>query len=73
MYAYSKKYNTSEIWLLYPINDEMRGIEPIVFYSDDDTYVRIYFVDVANIEDSLKKLKEKIEEVTPNGEFKSFK
>jgi 5-methylcytosine-specific restriction enzyme subunit McrC len=73
MYVYSKKYNTSEIWLLYPINDEMRGLEPIVFYSDDDTYVRIYFVDVANIEDSLKKLKEKIEEVTPNGKFKSFK
>jgi len=63
MYAYSKKYNTPEIWLLYPVNAEMRGHAPISFYSgvDDGTYVRLHFVDVANIEDSLKELKDKIE------------
>ena len=63
MYAYSKKYNTPEIWLLYPINEEMRGHSPISFYSGDDTYVRLHFVDVANIEDSLLELKNKIYEV----------
>ena len=61
MYAYSKKYNTPEIWLLYPVNAEMRGHAPISFYSGDDTYVRLHFVDVANIEDSLLELKKKIE------------
>ena len=61
MYAYSKKYKTPEVWLLYPINAEMRRHDPISFYSGDDTYVKLHFVDVANIEDSLNELKEKIE------------
>jgi 5-methylcytosine-specific restriction enzyme subunit McrC len=62
MYAYSKKYKTPEIWLLYPINSEMRGHEPIKFVSDDKTCVKIHFVDLApeNIEDNLKELKDKI-------------
>lgn len=60
MYAYSKKYETSEVWLLYPINEDMRDHEPIEFYSGDNTYVRLFFVDVANIEDSLKELKQRI-------------
>ena len=64
MYAYSKKYDTSEIWLLYPVNDEMRGHEQICFYSGDNTYVRLHFVDVANIEESMNILKEKIEGIT---------
>ena len=62
MYAYSKKYATSDIWLLYPINNEMKGHDPIIFYSGDNTYVRLHFVDVANIEDSLSELKSRIEE-----------
>jgi 5-methylcytosine-specific restriction enzyme subunit McrC len=63
MYAYSKKYNSPEIWLLYPINNEMRGHEPIEFVSDDKTCVKIHFVDLApeNIEDNIEKLKSKIE------------
>lgn len=61
MYAYSKKYNTSEIWLLYPVNKEMRNHDTISFESGDGTVVNVYFVDVANIEDSLKDLKYKIE------------
>lgn len=60
MYAYSKKYETSEVWLLYPINEDMRDHPPIEFYSGDNTYVRLFFVDVANIEDSLKELKQRI-------------
>ena len=60
MYAYSKKYKTSEIWLLYPINDEMRNSKPIKFDSGDGTTVNLFFVDVANIEDSLLVLKNDI-------------
>lgn len=57
MYAYSKKYKTSEIWLLYPLNSEMRDCPEIKYRTDDDVIVRLFFVDVANIEKSLEKLK----------------
>lgn len=64
MYAYSKKYNTSEIWLLYPINDEMRNHEPIKFEErggdGTGTTVNVYFIDVDKIEDSLQKLKNRL-------------
>ena len=61
MYAYSKKYETSEIWLLYPVNMAMRDHAPIQFDSGDGTVVRIHFVDVADIENSLSNLKNEIE------------
>lgn len=57
MYAYSKKYHTPEIWLLYPVNDEMRGHEPIQFDSGDGTRVSAWFVDVERIEACLLDLK----------------
>lgn len=61
MYAYSKKYKTPEIWLLYPVNDDMRDHTDIRFDSGDGTTVNVFFVDVANIEDSLRLLKMKLE------------
>lgn len=61
MYAYSKKYNTSEIWLLYPVNDEMRGHEDIQFDSGDGTRVHVFLVDVAEIEESVGLLKQKLD------------
>ena len=60
MYAYSKKYRTPEIWLLYPINEEMRNHPDISFDSDDGVNVRLFFVDVSNIESSLHNLREKL-------------
>ncbi len=57
MYAYAKKYNTSEIWLLYPRNNEVGDRTDISFRSEDGVNVRVYFIDVANIEDSLENLK----------------
>ena len=57
MYAYSKKYCTQDIWLLYPVNQEMRGHSDIVFRSDDGVSVSLFFVDIANIEDSLATLR----------------
>lgn len=62
MYAYSKKYNTPEIWLLYPVNDGMRNHYPIQFESGDGTTVNLHFIDVDKIEESLKELKGKLEE-----------
>lgn len=58
MYAYSKKYETPEIWLLYPINDEMREHAEIRFDSGDGTTVNIFFVDLSKMEESLINLKE---------------
>lgn len=62
MYAYSKKYNTPEIWLLYPVNDEMRNHYPIRFESGDGTTVNLHFVDVDKIEESLQELRSLLEE-----------
>ena len=60
MYAYSKKYLTSEIWLLYPVNSEMRNHAEIEFCSNDMVNVRLFFVDVADIEKSLLLLKDRL-------------
>ena len=60
MYAYSKKYQTSEIWLIYPVNQEMRNHRPIQFYSGDGTLVYVHFLDIAEIETDLKTLKNTI-------------
>ena len=57
MYAYSKKYDTPEIWLLYPVNEEMRYHPDISFDSEDGVNVRLFFVDVADIENSLLALR----------------
>ena len=60
MYAYAKKYMTPDIWVLYPVNEEMRGHSQIEFASNDDVTVHIFFVDVANIEQSLDELASRI-------------
>ena len=56
MYAYSKKYGTPEIWLLYPINKAMQDCGRITFDSGDGATVSLFFVDVANIEKSMEEL-----------------
>lgn len=61
MYAYSKKYETPEIWLLYPLNDEMRGHADIEFSSGDGTIVRLHFVDLTRIPATLEDLRNKLE------------
>lgn len=62
MYAYAKKYNTSEIVLLYPRNKDMSESEDISFTSDDEVNVRVYLVDVDNIEESLTLLRDCIKD-----------
>ncbi|GAA0738665.1 McrC family protein [Clostridium oceanicum] len=63
MYAYSKKYKTAEIWLLYPVNEEMKDAGDIKFKSienDDKVLVRLFFVDVGRIEESMRRLREEL-------------
>ncbi|RAP74361.1 McrC family protein [Paenibacillus montanisoli] len=63
MYAYSKKYKTPEIWLLYPVNEEVKNVA-ISFESYDENFVEtkvnLFFVDVSNIDGSLSMLKERL-------------
>ena len=61
MYAYSKKYGTPEICLLYPLNNEMRNHDRIVFDSKDGTVVKVFFVDLEKIDESMDELKEMLE------------
>ena len=67
MFAYSKKYDTPDIWLLYPKTETMTGHEDIVFksYEADGSCVNVslFFVDVTDIELSLKDLRSKLEQV----------
>lgn len=56
MYAYAKKYSSNEIWLIYPQNNEMNGEKVIIYSSDDNVNVNIFFVDLKNIEQSIALL-----------------
>ena len=60
MYAYSKKYKTPEVWLLYPLNDEMRNHPDIEFDSGDGTLVRLHFVDLTRMNETMEELREKL-------------
>ncbi|MBS4913468.1 MAG: McrC family protein [Veillonella sp.] len=61
MYAYSKKYKTNEMWLLYPLSNDLSKDEEIKFESEDGTTVNIYFIDLAHMEDTMIELKNKLE------------
>lgn len=61
MYAYAKKYSTSEVWLLYPVNTDMINQDTIIFDSGDEVTVSLYFVDVAHIEESMENLYKKLQ------------
>ncbi len=65
MYAYSRKYNTPDVWLLYPLNDDMRGQNNISFKSinisgKEELNLRLFFVDLADINNSMCELVEKL-------------
>lgn len=62
MYAYSKKYNASEVWLLYPLNEEMIHYKKDISFKSDDVQVNVHFVDLAHIEGNLEILNKKISE-----------
>ena len=58
MFAYAKKYNAKEVWLLYPLNAETINIQPEI-YKDGDIYVNIAFVNLSK-EDYFKTLAKSI-------------
>jgi 5-methylcytosine-specific restriction enzyme subunit McrC len=66
MYAYSKRYYTPEVWLLFPKSREMQEINNIVFKSEADkeseegTIVHIWFIDLPNVLNNLELLREEL-------------
>jgi 5-methylcytosine-specific restriction enzyme subunit McrC len=60
MYAYAKKYHTSEIWLIYPYYENVKGIAPLCFTADEGenqkVTVRVFFVDLADYRNSIQYL-----------------
>lgn len=66
MYAYATKYDTKDIFLLYPVTDEMRGRDDISFQSYKEALIadiRVFFVDVADIENNLGNLVKKMNDL----------
>ena len=64
MYAYAKKYKTSEIWMLYPLNEEMKAHEDICFECNEEIEkikVHLYLIDLENIENSIVGLLNAVE------------
>lgn len=55
MYAYSKKYQSADVCLIYPKTQNMNK-ENILYKAYDKVKVRIFFVDVNNINESLQQL-----------------
>ncbi len=62
MYAYSKKYHTPNIWLIYPMNEEVRELSQLSFDAvrneDMNVSVKVFFVDLADYRESLSLLYE---------------
>lgn len=62
MYAYQKKYGAENVTLLYPQTEEMRPDNKIEFKSQDNVAVKIQFVDLFSIQDSIASIANKLEE-----------
>ena len=66
MYVYAMKYAKNnvipEIWLLYPMTNEMKN--SFMFESNDGVKVNVFFVNIDEIEASLELLKSEIDKIT---------
>lgn len=53
MFAYQKKYNAKNITMLYPMTDQTTSANGIQFDSGDGVIVRVRFIDLFDIKNSL--------------------
>ena len=58
MYAYQKKYGAENVTLLYPQTDEMQHTGTIEFKSKDHVLVRVQFVDLFSVQESISHVSE---------------
>lgn len=60
MYAYSKKYHTPHIWLIYPLNEDVRSLDSLSFdaINNEETHVsvKVFFVNLADYSESIHSL-----------------
>lgn len=59
MYAYQKKYSSENVTLIYPMTDKVEN-KGIQYQSKDGVNVKIFFVDLYCINESLEKLIEEM-------------
>ena len=64
MYAYQKKYGAENVTLLYPQTENMLRDENIEFTSQDGVTVRVRFVDLFDIQNSIDSIKSEFVRVT---------
>ena len=60
MYAYQKKYNSKSVTLLYPYTDKCDTSKSIEYKSKDDVIVYVRFVDLFDVNNSLKNIVDEI-------------
>ncbi|SKA58007.1 5-methylcytosine-specific restriction enzyme subunit McrC [Succinivibrio dextrinosolvens DSM 3072] len=48
MYAYGKKYNVREVWLIYPTTNISNDLKDLYFESNDNFIIRIKFFDLSS-------------------------
>jgi len=62
MYAYQKKYEADQMILVYPLNEKVAGIkEDIMYKSSDGVVVKVFFIDLVNMKESIEKLRLAVE------------
>lgn len=61
MFAYQKKYNAEYVTLLYPEIENMPLDNNIEFRSDDGVTVRVQFIDLFDVTNSISKITQRFE------------
>lgn len=62
MYAYQKKYTSENVTLLYPLTEKVEQDKDIRFLSHDGTEIKVRFVDLFDLSNSLRAIVEEIKE-----------
>ena len=62
MYAYQKKYTSENVTLLYPLTEKVEQDKDIRFLSHDGTEIKIRFIDLFDLSNSLKAIVTEIKE-----------
>lgn len=60
MYAYQKKYKARSVTLLYPQTDSISLEKDICYESDDGAVVYVKFVDLFDVENSIRQIAESL-------------
>lgn len=56
MFAYQKKYHAESVTLLYPLTEKVRHNKNIEFRANDATHIKVRFIDLFDLNNSLSNL-----------------